>query len=180
MKRQRTLRSSAPSLPNFIQVMLSPSITSHLHPAHGFHPSSRNTLTLLHHHQNCTIHLYYTLPPQIFVDPHELALRRASYAYRHWGSTELEKPAYALDSGEADTEVLVIFEDTKFLVGVDGTDTAAQREVMVDVPMHLRYGRPSASGGYEEVQLRWPTAFLLCPSDLSSSGKHRFLQSTQT
>jgi hypothetical protein len=166
------------SLPNF--TMPSPSITSHLHPAHGFHPSSITTLTLLNHHQNCTIHLYYTLPPQIFVDPHELALRRASYAYRHWGSTELEKPAHALDRGEADTEVLIIFEDAKFLVGVDSTDTAAQREVMVDVPMHLRYGRPSASGGYEEVQLRWPTAFLLCPSDLSSSGKYRFLQSTRT
>lgn len=149
--------------------MPSPSITSHLHPTHGFHPSSITTLTLLHHHQNCTIHLYYTLPPQIFVDPHELALRRASYAYRHWGSTELEKPAHALDTGEADTEVLIISEDTKFLVGVDGTDTAAHREVTVDVPMHLRYGPPSASGGYEEVQLRWPTAFLICPSNLSSS-----------
>lgn len=65
--------------------------------------------------------------------------------------------------------MLIISEDTKFLVGVDGTDTVAQREVTVDVPMHLRYGRPSASGGYEEVQLRWPTAFFLCPSDSSSS-----------
>jgi hypothetical protein len=47
----------------------------------------------LTHHQMHIINRYFHFSPQVFIDPHELALRPSSYLSKHWRSSEVS--AYA-------------------------------------------------------------------------------------
>ena len=149
-------------------------IATNVYPTQGFHPISSNivhfstgSLSLV----QCSFHLYFKLPPLLFVDPHELAQRNNTYTFNHWGSRDLEKPVHALPEAGRGSEVLLnvrlppsIDDDIKpFEVG------SVSRNMTVDLPMHLRYGVPapvsstSKSGkSYVHVQVDAPIAFLLC------------------
>ncbi|CAA7267242.1 unnamed protein product [Cyclocybe aegerita] len=154
-------------------------LTSRVHSPQGFHPtfttSIHSPLQLLVSGHNltssCTLHLLYTLPPGIFVDRHELALRHNQYTFIHWGSRDLERPVGAVEA----SEVLISVPEPGG-VELEKDDGQGEVEVRVEVPMHLRYGRPRKKdqvegreererGGkpYQEICVDWPMAFLSCP-----------------
>ncbi|KDR78332.1 hypothetical protein GALMADRAFT_138434 [Galerina marginata CBS 339.88] len=159
-------------------------LVSKLGPQSGFHPVSTSTIHLSPQstfatYESCSLHLYYTLPPLLFVDTHELAQRNASYTFRHWGNRDLEKPVHALPD---EISELLIDATVKLLEldGPGGGDDEVQdsgRAIHVEVPMHLRYGAPKATSAlgegenqalYEELHVDWPKAFLWCPSSSHS------------
>jgi len=140
--------------------------TSDLQPTQGFHPTSSNQVLLpgpKSLYSSCTLHLYFTLPPLVFVDTHELAQRSGFYKYNHWGSRDIEKPTHALPNEHS--EVLINVIDLE-----DAFDEAGG-PIGVEVPMHLRYGTPRPSTKtqasqdtlYDKIHVDWPQAFLLCP-----------------
>ncbi|TFK34534.1 PIG-X [Crucibulum laeve] len=162
-------------------------LTSKLYPSEGFHPTSSTKITLNVPYpkvlNNCTLHLHYTLPRLLFIDPYELVHRKESYRFHHWGISDLEKPVHALDWGAKTEDGLaeVPGEDSEhFEQGAEllldvtlpavPEDVIVTSEVQVDVPMHLRYAKPLTSGAlsgkesesHEAVRLNWPTAFLQC------------------
>ncbi|KAF9481625.1 hypothetical protein BDN70DRAFT_786157, partial [Pholiota conissans] len=131
--------------------------TSTLLPQQGAHPISSNEVylprSLL---ESCSLHLYYTLPPILFVDTHELGQRSASYSFKYWGTKDLERPVHALS--EDISELLINVGTDGHVIDDEGST------VRVEVPMHLRYGRPVWKDGkpYESVTIDWPQAFLQC------------------
>ncbi|KAK2462472.1 hypothetical protein APHAL10511_005442 [Amanita phalloides] len=127
-------------------------LTSILHPAHGFHPTVTTALEIPPHLQRCTAHLVYTLPPIVFVDQYELANHHESYSFHLWGTSNLEYPVFAVQQS-----------DSTLLVGV-------KRDDEVKVPLHLRYGGPvDDAPAYEETRLGWPVGFLACPASAHGS-----------
>jgi hypothetical protein len=152
-------------------------ITTNIHPSQGFHPVSSNVVHFSTGSSSlvqCSFHLYFKLPPLLFVDPHELAQRNNTYTFNHWGSRDLEKPVHALPEAERGSDVLLnvrlsppsIDDDRKPFVEETGS---VSWSMTVDLPMHLRYGVPSpisstskAGKSYDHVHVDTPIAFLLC------------------
>jgi phosphatidylinositol glycan class X len=126
-----------------------------LEPKHGFHRSYKTTIALSGKAlaQECSLHLFYGLPPHIFVDPYELAHHANSYTFERWGTSNLELPMTAVSSeGSA---VLLNVTRPKKVAEFDSLNIAVQ------VPMHLRYGEPYV-GGYHREHVPWPKGFLAC------------------
>ncbi|RDB25542.1 Protein pbn1 [Hypsizygus marmoreus] len=109
-------------------------LLSSVSPKDGFHPTSTTKICLddmeLLSKSNCSLHLYYALPPLIFVDPYELAHHEDFYTFRHWGISNLELPISALP--RISSSVLLDVKIPK--------NTA---EFEVQLPLHLRYGDPA-------------------------------------
>ena len=144
-------------------------ITTSIYPSEGYHPVSSNVVHFsagLSSLVQCSFHLYFKLPPLLFVDPHELAQRNNTYTFNHWGSRDLEKPVHALPETERGSDVLL---NVRLPPGID--DGSVSWNMTVDLPMHLRYGVPAAVSStskleksYDHVQVDMPIAFLLCKS----------------
>ena len=143
-------------------------ITTNIYPSQGFHPVSSNVVHFSAGSSSslvqCSFHLYFKLPPLLFVDPHELSQRNNSYTFNYWGSRDLEKPVHALPETERSSDVLL---NVRLPASID--DASVSWNLTVDLPMHLRYGVPapisstSNSGkSYDHVQVDVPIAFLLC------------------
>jgi len=157
-------------------------ITTNVSPSQGFHPISTTVVhfstSLSSSLTQCSLHLYFKLPPLLFIDPHELAQRNNTYTFHHWGSRDLEKPVHALREAERGSEVLLyvklassIDDDRKRPEsGSASANTVSQKwNVTVELPMHLRYGVPAPASStsrsekpYEHVHVDTPIAFLLC------------------
>ncbi|EFI27986.1 hypothetical protein CC1G_14478 [Coprinopsis cinerea okayama7 len=138
--------------------MTSLKITSQLDPAQGAHPTVVSSLSVpALPSDSCSVYLYYTFPPLLFVDAHELALRSQQYTLvglRGRGSRELEKPVHALPLDEGDVEVLVRLEDP----------TAPE----VHLPIHVRYAAPAKTqDGYLTQEFEAPRALVWCQGDIS-------------
>ncbi|KAF8341833.1 PIG-X [Amanita rubescens] len=118
-------------------------LTSVLHPDHGFHPITTTTLQIPAKFEQCTVHLVYKLPPLVFVDKYELTNHHESYSFDFWGTSNLEYPVFAVEQS-----------DSILLVNV-------KQGAKVSVPLHLRYGKPG--DGFDETRLSWPAGFLACP-----------------
>ncbi|KAG6826142.1 hypothetical protein H0H92_000978 [Tricholoma furcatifolium] len=134
------------------------SLLTHSIQENGYHPTSTTIITLTEPELlvNCSLHLHFTLPPLIFVDPYELAHREASYTFRHWGPADLERPVTAVQQ-----------ESSHLLLNVArhaDTEREHEREVEVQLPLHLRYGDVSKSP-YHVEHVPWPSA-----ASISSSG----------
>ena len=143
-------------------------LTSSIYPAYGYHRTSLTRilytdLELLGHTTNCTLHLHFTLPPLIFIDPYELANYEESYTFRHWGTPNLELPVTAVPQ-----------ESASLLLTVKTIQSDVELEVKL--PFHVRYGdvTRASSTGYESTEIERPTGFLACPRSgtLSISGIH--------
>ena len=144
-------------------------ITTNIYPSQGFHPVSSNIIHISAGSSSlsqCSLYLYFKLPPLLFVDPHELGQRNNSYTFNYWGSRDLEKPLNALPKSERNSDVLL---NVRLPPSID--DGSVSWNMTVDLPMHLRYGVPapvsstSKSGkSYDHVQVDAPLAFLLCKS----------------
>ena len=125
------------------------SITTRLEPSRGFHPVSVSDI-VLEHAEGCNLALQFDLPPEVFVDPHELALRSNAYTFAYDGSRDLEKPVNALDYGRNALSVYSIL--------------SLSSNLTVEVPLHLRYGPPAPNGGNQVVTIPWPRASIECTS----------------
>lgn len=144
-------------------------LSSILTPAKGFHTTSTTRLALRGSgSRSCTLHLYFSLPTQLFADPYELAHRRASYAFERLGGGNLEAPAFAPGAGGPSGLLLdVVVPDA-----VDLDEGIV--EIDVDVPLHARYGVPKTGADLmDEVVLPPPEAFWACPASGDGEGAPR-------
>lgn len=119
-----------------------------LHP-NGFHP--KLSLSIPHwdvSRENCTVNVFLSIPPLLFVDPYELADYKHVYTFRYWGPSSLELPLVAL--GDDDSTLLI-------------HANPSNGSVEVEIPLHARYGLISDSiNAYQTVDLRAPQPFLSC------------------
>jgi hypothetical protein len=136
-------------------------LVSAVKPSHGFHPTSTTyiTLTTPQASSNCTLHLYFTLPPLIFIDPYELAHHAQLYTFKHWGTTNLELPVHAVPQNNS-----MLLINLKTSLNDDLPCGEIDVGIRVDVPLHLRYGDPrsASDSGYHTADMDWPTGFLVC------------------
>ncbi|CCM05331.1 uncharacterized protein FIBRA_07545 [Fibroporia radiculosa] len=106
---------------------------------------------------NCSLHIVHVLPPDVYADQYELALR-PGYASSLRGTSDLERPVAAVDKNGSVLLIDVeIVEDTRY-------------EYTVDIPLHARYGHPAEESGrpYHTIILPPPLGFWACPtSELS-------------
>ncbi len=146
-------------------------LSSTLNPAKGFHTTSTTRFALRGTRaHSCTLHLYLTLPAQLFADPFELAHRRASYTFERFGGGNLEAPVFAPAASGPSALLL----DVKIPEGVDNMDgdQGDGSVFRIDVPLHARYGRPKRGGELiDEVVLPPPVAFWACPQQRTSGGR---------
>lgn len=145
--------------------MAAPTSTPHLSSsltAQGFHFTL--TTRLSPHARapaaNCTLHLLHVLPPDVYADRYELAQRPGLSAESLTGESDLELPVGAVGEGGS-ALLLEVREGTR----EDG-------ELVVDMPLHARYGRPSEGGGYHTIRLERPAGFWACPSSTPSESEY--------
>ena len=150
--------------PDDVSVILS----STLNPTKGFHTTSTTRFALRGSRPHfCTLHLYLTLPAQLFADPYELAHRHASYTFERLGGGDLEAPVFA-PAASGPSGLLL---DVKILEGVDQVDEdqGDGNEFSIEVPLHARYGIPKSGDELiDEVMLPVPVAFWTCPQETAS------------
>ena len=101
--------------------------------------------------EHCNLHIFYVLPPSIFVDPYELAHYSAHYSFALRGTRNLELPVLAVSP-----------EGSQLLLQVLLPEPSSN--VAVNLPIHARYGNVGAHG-YETVLIPKPTSFWACPSN---------------
>ena len=142
-------------------------LSSTLNPLKGFHTTSTTRFALRGSRaHSCTLHLYLTLPAQLFADPYELAHRHASYKFERFGGGNLEAPVFAPAASGPSALLL----DVNIPEGVDNVDQD-QGQVdgnvfSIEVPLHARYGVPKSGGDLiDEVMLPPPVAFWACPQE---------------
>ena len=143
-------------------------LSSTLSPTKGFHTTSTTHFAVRgDRSHSCTLHLYFTLPAQLFVDPYELAHRQASYTFERFGGGNLEAPVFAPAAGGPSTLLL----DLIIPESVDKVDKGDGNVFSVEVPLHARYGAPQSGGELmDKVVLPPPAAFWACPQSASGSG----------
>ncbi|MCJ1282978.1 protease B nonderepressible form [Xylographa opegraphella] len=133
-----------------------------LHPTLGlnFAPSSIEPPS-----ENCALHAYLTLPSTLFPDKYQLSspLFLASKNLRSVrsvsGETDLEAPDWVVERwGSA-----MLIE----LAPPDFGSSTAQDSWYADIPLHLRYLKPSESG-FASVDIPWPVVFWACTAEEGS------------
>ncbi|KAJ8585223.1 hypothetical protein M405DRAFT_865571 [Rhizopogon salebrosus TDB-379] len=121
--------------------------------AKGFHTtlSTRISLHARREYAACNLFVIYELPPDIIIDSFEL--NDHGLRFEFVGSTNLELPLSGVEN-----------EAGWLLVTVK-----PEREVVVDVPLHVRYGVPREGHNPRHIiQLPPPTCFWGCPSSYKS------------
>ncbi|OAX43780.1 hypothetical protein K503DRAFT_795982 [Rhizopogon vinicolor AM-OR11-026] len=122
--------------------------------AKGFHTnlSTRISLHARHEYSACDLFILYELPPDVIIDSFEL--NNHGLQFEFVGNANLELPMAGV--GNEAGWVLV----------------AAKPEgevVLVDVPLHMRYGVPGEGHNPRHIiQLHPPTCFWGCPSSYKS------------
>jgi hypothetical protein len=145
-------------------------LSSTLNPTKGFHTTSTTRFALRGSRaHSCTLHLYLTLPAELFADPYELAHRHASYTFERLGGGDLEAPVFAPAAGGPSALLL----DVSIPEGGDNMDQDQDQGdgnvFSIEVPLHARYGVPKKGGELvNEVMLPPPVAFWACPQEKAS------------
>lgn len=118
----------------------------------GFHFTHVTAVPAAPSTQCHALRLTYTLPPGLFVDPYELEAFHDIYSYQLDVSPDLELPVSA-----------VLPHDTVLRLNVAPRPLQSDA-IHVSVPLHARYGRPSAKSGsvYDEIALPAPEAVWVC------------------
>jgi hypothetical protein len=131
-------------------------MSSTLSTTNGFHTTWTTAVKLARDADkagDCSLYVLYDLPPHVFVDPYELANYRDSYTFQLSGTRNLELPVIALHS-----------PGSNLLLNVSLGSMSESGDVSVDVPLHLRYGKPG-SLDYHQERIPSPTAYIACPAD---------------
>ncbi|KAF8502383.1 PIG-X [Russula emetica] len=147
-------------------------LSSTLNPTKGFHTTSTTRFALRGsraHARSCTLHLYLTLPAQLFADPNELAHRHASYTFERFGGGNLEAPVFAPAASGPSALLLDVNIPEGVVDNVDQDEGGDGNEFSIEVPLHARYGVPKKGGELiDEVMLPPPVAFWTCPQEKES------------
>jgi PIG-X / PBN1 len=158
------------TFPHRDHILSSAAVGTWLEPAYGSHPNIRTILpssTLVPpvndtvDHESCTLHGLYTLSKEVFVDKYQLAqlaqFQSGGIADVRgvWGETDLENPTYKTEGWGS-----VVLLD----VAVPVADEA--EELVLELPVHLRYLEPSTEGGYEALTLLPPQLFWTCQNSV--------------
>ncbi|KAI4123681.1 MAG: hypothetical protein LQ347_006059, partial [Umbilicaria vellea] len=139
----------------------------------GLHPTLRLTFRsplMTPPSSTCALHTYLTLPSHIFPDKYQLSdpLFLASKNLRSVrsvaGETDLEAPDWVIQKwGSA-----LLVELAPPSSDIQSTRGSGPPESWhADIPLHLRYLRPSA-GGITEVEVPWPVVFWACTAEEGS------------
>ncbi|KIN93026.1 hypothetical protein M404DRAFT_36471 [Pisolithus tinctorius Marx 270] len=127
-----------------------------LSPTRGFHSTLLARIALHDENYACSEFVLYTLPPSVIVDRHELIDRGIEFEL--WGESNLELPVFAVS--EANTSLLVNVRHVE----------PHGNEVLVDVPIHARYGVPlRGSMPRQLIEVLPPTCFCACPESTDMS-----------
>ncbi|MCJ1382925.1 protease B nonderepressible form [Xylographa soralifera] len=114
---------------------------------------------------NCALHTYLTLPSTLFPDKYQLSspLFLASKNLRSVrsvsGETDLEAPDWAVEKWGSAMLIELAPRNTESF--------AAQDSWHADIPLHLRYLRPSESG-FASAEIPWPVVFWACTAEEGS------------
>ena len=127
---------------------------SSLRPSSGFHSSFISCLPLPSLPASCAFHALYSLPPHLFVDPNELT---DDHDLRT--TVDLEAPVFAVD--QRPTQILYNITEKTALFHPNGT-------VCFSLPIHARYGAPSASL-LHPLSIDCPRVFSSCPRSRMSA-----------
>lgn len=121
-----------------------------LSPRRGFHSTLSAGIALYKAAPGCSSFILYTLPPSIIVDRYELSDRNITFEL--WGESNLELPVFAVEQSDV-TLLLSAMPAAPHL-----------QEVVVDVPIHVRYGPPlSRYAHYQSIEIPPPMCFWACP-----------------
>lgn len=128
--------------------MLAPELLSYTaSPGQGFHSTLTAGLRLDEPAPTCSAFVLYTLPPSIIVDRYELSDRGIDFEL--WGESNLELPVFAVSQTH-----------TRLLVKV----AARSDEVLVNLPVHARYGVPfTGDPMLQSIEIPPPATFWACP-----------------
>ncbi|KAI6036817.1 hypothetical protein PISMIDRAFT_367674, partial [Pisolithus microcarpus 441] len=119
-------------------------------PTRGFHSTLLARITLDDEDHTCSVFVLYTLPPSIIVDRHELVDHGIEFEL--WGESNLELPVFAVSQ-----------TNTSLLLSVRPVAPHVD-EVLVDVPIHARYGLPlRGSMPRQLIEIPPPTCIRACP-----------------
>ncbi|THH13811.1 hypothetical protein EW146_g6448 [Bondarzewia mesenterica] len=131
------------------------SVSSTLSSVQGFHTTLSSRITS-ERPPSCSLHLYQELPNYLFVDPYELDHYSDSYSFELSGPSNLEAPVFTVN------------DDSTLLLNLSLPVASSQSlNLTVDIPLHLRYGRPAKRGesaGHHlvAVTVPAPVAFWAC------------------
>ncbi|KAI9316705.1 PIG-X [Dichotomocladium elegans] len=97
---------------------------------------------------DCSLDIIYELPASVFVDPNQLNDLLA--AHQHWvfGETDLEAPLEHVQ--EPRGSVVIVRQLSGF-------------DVALDLPIHLRYQRPSYTDTHRPIEIAMPRVGWTCP-----------------
>ncbi|KIM57639.1 hypothetical protein SCLCIDRAFT_1219329 [Scleroderma citrinum Foug A] len=127
-----------------------------LSPRRGFHSTLSAGIALYKAAPGCSSFILYTLPPSIIVDRYELSDRNITFEL--WGESNLELPVFAVEQSDV-TLLLSAMPAAPHL-----------QEVVVDVPIHVRYGPPLSSyTHYQSIEIPPPMCFWACPGFVDPS-----------
>ncbi|KAI6043094.1 PIG-X [Pisolithus marmoratus] len=119
-------------------------------PTRGFHSTLLARIALHDEDHACSTFVLYTLPPGVIVDRHELIDRGVEFEL--WGESNLELPVFAVS--QANSSLLLSVRPIASHVN----------EVLVDVPVHARYGVPLRGNKPRQlIEIPPPTCFRACP-----------------
>ncbi|KAI0637300.1 PIG-X [Trametes polyzona] len=129
--------------------------------AQGFHFTVSTTINVpdASDLQRHTLHVVFDLDPHVYADQYELA-QRPGYTSQFWGTTDLEKPVSAVNPNGT---VLLLTADTSEL------NHSRPVNITLEVPLHVRYGRPIAgtdsTNAFHHIPLQRPLGFLASKSN---------------
>lgn len=125
-------------------------ISHSVQPGRAFH-STLSTTVVFDPLEDCVFFALYSLPQSIIIDRYELSDRRLSFEF--WGEPNLELPVFALD------------QTANSLLLINVTSTVAHaKQLVIDIPVHARYGEPSITPAPHTISISSPACFWACPS----------------
>lgn len=143
------------------------SAISTISPNSSFHSSIITTIEGNPPRDDCNLHLTYTLPASVLVDPYQLAEKHADGEWlstpRIFGEVDLELPIGAVDSWGSIVDVVPRPSDTQ-----------------VSLPIHVRYQPPKQkdevdANGQMTLDIPWPHVYYACPVKERSTMRNPFL-----
>lgn len=134
--------------------MSSATFTSWITSSGGFHftYTSKISNVSLDAYPDCSLNVVHVLPSHVYADQYELA-QRPDYSFVLQGTHDLELPVSAV-------------EHTDSVLLLKSLNRPTNDEISIDVPLHVRYGKPMPPGhsGYDTIALKPPFGLWACNS----------------